>query len=578
MVHWSRIICTLASLGTLLGTSPLLATDCAGADLIVLHAQIVTMNPAQPAASALAVRDERIVAVGDDNVVKRCTDEHTETVDARGKTVLPGLIDVHAHAMLWAEGLLRNELDVSDSSVKSIPDIQRAVRERVARSSPGAWIRGSGWDDAKLAEHRYITRQDLDALSPNHPVYLEHVTGHLGTANSAALKLAGIGRDTPNPAGGVIEHDAAGELTGIVKDNAMRIVAGAIPPETTEFFAHAAAFATQRAAESGLTTIHDIWDGVRTFEREMRGYQQAYQQHQLKIRVQMGPGVASLQDAEDLVKIGVHTGFGDSHLKFGAVKMFADGGMGARTAAIYPPPPEGEPGTNLGLLIWKPEELQKTQQLLTAAGWQIATHAIGDRAINEVLDGYAATTNNLQLKDPRFRVIHCGISTPEVLRRLQQGHVLVDADPAFVYWIGSYFARYGAERARWAYPAKSYFDRGIVAGAGSDVPVTPISPWWGMWATVVRQEVESGAILAPEERISAQQALEMYTRNGAYLGFEEHDKGSLEVSKLADFILLDRNPLTVPVSEIKDTQVLATYVGGQVVYRNPNPSSSGRKN
>jgi predicted amidohydrolase YtcJ len=569
MAHGSRIISRLATLGIVLSASPVLAADCAGADLIVLHAQIVTMNPAQPAASALAVRDEHIVALGADDTVKACADAQTKTVDARGKIMLPGLIDVHAHAMLWAEGILRDELDLGDPAMKSIADIQRAVRERVARSSPVAWIRGSGWDDAKLAEHRYITRQDLDSLSPNNPVYLEHVTGHLGVANSAALKLAGIDRDTPNPPGGVIVHDTAGELTGIVKDNAMRVVAGAIPVETPEFFARAAVLASQRAAEVGLTTIHDIWDGVRPFQSEMRGYQDAYQQHQLKIRVHIGPGVASMKDAEDLVKIGVYTGFGDSHLKFGAVKMFADGGMGARTAAVYPPPPEGEPETNLGLLLWKAEDLQQVQRLLAAAGWQIATHAIGDRAINEVLDGYAATTKALQLKDPRFRIIHCGLSTPEVLRRLQQQHVLVDADPAFVYWIGSYFSRYGAERARWAYPAKSYFDHGIIAGAGSDVPVTPISPWWGLWAAVVRQEVKSGAVLAPEERDTPQQALEMYTRDGAYLGFEENEKGSLEVGKLADFIIVDRNPLAIPVAEIKDTIVLATYVGGSAVYERP---------
>ncbi len=329
----------------------------------------------------------------------------------------------------------------------------------------------------------------------------------------------------------------------------------------------AAKMASERAAAVGLTSIHDIWGGggLSTAE-DMVGYQDAHQRGWLKIRVQMAPGVATLADAERLAQSGVHTGFGDDHLKFGAAKMFADGGMGARTIAIYPPGLMENGKENLGLLIWSPEEMLKVHRILAQAGWQLSTHAIGDRAIDEVITSYATVTRELGLKDPRFRIIHCGVSTPAILKRLRDEHVLVDGDPAFVYWIGSWFKKYGPERERWSYPGKSYFDYGIVVAAATDVSVTPLSPWWGLWAAVERKELNTGEVLAPEERLSVRQALEMYTRNPAYIGFEEKEKGSLEAGKFADFIVIDRDPLSVPAEQLKDVQVLQTWVGGEMIY------------
>jgi predicted amidohydrolase YtcJ len=279
----------------------------------------------------------------------------------------------------------------------------------------------------------------------------------------------------------------------------------------------------------------------------------------------MAPLVSRPQDVERIKAMGVHTGFGDAHLKFGPIKIFSDGGMGARTIAIYPPPLQNEP-QNFGLLLWKSEDLEKTQQQLAALGWQLATHAIGDRAIDQVLDSYAKVAQLYPGRDLRNRVIHCGVATPAIQKRLKALNVLVDDNPPFIYWIGSWFEKYGPERVRWSYPAKSYFDNGIIVSGGSDVYVTPISPWWGIWAAVVRREQKSGQVLVPEERITVRQALQMYTLNGAYAGFEEKIKGSLEVGKLADFVVLDRNLLEVPSDELKDVKVLATFVGGQAIY------------
>ena len=552
----------------LLCAAPLrsLTANCADADLLLTNGHIITMDT-PPIVAAMAVRGGRILALGSAAELATCASSRTKVVDLGKQTVLPGLIDVHTHVMQWTKGLLRGEIDAGYPKVHSIAEIVTAVGERVKTSSAGSWIVGSSWDDSKLAEHRYVTRQDLDVVSPNNPVYMAHVSGHLAVANSAALRLAGITKDTPDPQGGVIERDSTGNPTGILKDTAMELLAGKLPVDPPDLDMRAAKLISEKAAEVGLTTLHDIFID----SGEMRGYQDAYARGWLKIRVQMSPQIGSIADAQRLANMGVHTGFGDDHLKFGAAKMFADGGMGARTIAIYPPGVLGEPD-NLGVLRWKPEDMQKAHLIAAAAGWQLETHAIGDRAIDEVLDSYAAVIKQLGLKDHRFRIVHAGISTPAVQKRMRELNVVVDGNPPFVYWIGSWFRKYGAERVRWSYPAKSYIDNGIVEAAGSDVNVMPLTPWWGIFAAVVRKELQTGEVLAPEERITVQQALTLYTRNGAYAGFEERDKGSLAPGKLADFIVIDRDVLGVPVDELKDVQVLQNWVGGLLIYENDKVS------
>jgi predicted amidohydrolase YtcJ len=281
-----------------------------------------------------------------------------------------------------------------------------------------------------------------------------------------------------------------------------------------------------------------------------------------------------MADAEKLAHSGIHTGFGDEHLKLGAAKMFADGGMGARTIAIYSPGVIGEPD-NLGVLRWTSPDMQKAHLLAARAGWQLETHAIGDRAIDQVLDSYSEVIKQLGLKDPRFRIVHAGISTPAVQKRMRELSVVIDGNPPFVYWIGSWFAKYGPQRVRWSYPAKSYIENGIIEAAGSDVDVTPISPWWGIWAAVERKELQTGQVLAPEERLTIQETLRLYTLNGAYAGFEEGQKGSLKPGKLADFIVVDRDVLSVPSELLKDVKVLKTYVGGTLIYQSEPASKAG---
>jgi len=548
---------------------PAIAQTCRDADLLVRNGHIITMDQDKPIATAMAVRDGKILAVGETRELAACANQRTQSLDLQGRTVLPGLIDVHTHAMEWVKSILRGEIDTGYPAVRSIEEIQAAVGHRAAAAPPGQWIIGSGWDDAKLAEKRYITRRDLDAVSPDHPVYLKHVSGHLAAVNGVALRLANITRESVDPPGGVIERDAHGEPTGILKDTATNLITPLLPKDPPDIDLSAAKLISAKAAEVGLTTIHDIF----LSPAEMRGYQDAHRNGWLKVRVQMSPRLASIADAETLAQMGVHTGFGDEMLKFGAAKMFADGGMGARTIAIYPPGVIGEPD-NLGVLRWRPADMQKAHLVAAAAGWQLETHAIGDRAIDEVLDSYAAVIQRLGLKDHRFRIVHAGISTPAVQKRIRELNVVIDGNPPFLYWIGSWFSKYGPERVRWSYPARSYIQNGIIEAAGSDVPVTPLNPWWGIWAAVVRRELDSGQVLAPEERISVQQALALYTRNGAFAGFEENFKGSLKPGKLADFVVVDRDVLAVPADELCDVQVLQTFLGGDKVYDRASDAQS----
>lgn len=566
----NRQVLTASCLGLLCVLSlPIFAeaAPCEDADLLLRNGHIITMESAQKIVTAMAVRDGKILAIGSDEELAGCASARTKVIDLQKRIILPGLIDVHTHLMEWTKGILRGEIVAGYPKVHSISDIKREVGARAATRKPNEWIQGAGWDDSKLAEHRYISHQDLDPVSPNNPVLLVHVSGHLSVANKAALALAGITKDTPDPQGGVIERDKSGQPTGILKDTAMLLVSKLLPEDQADIYVRAAKLASEKAAEVGLTTIHDIFISPE----DMRGYQEANQRGWLKIRVRMSPRIQNIADAEKLAAMGVHSGFGDEHLKFGAAKMFADGGMGARTIAIYPPGVIGEPD-NVGVLRWKAEDMQKAHLIAAAAGWQLETHAIGDRAIDQVLDSYARVIGQLGLKDPRFRIVHAGISTPAVQKRLHQLNVLVDGNPAFVYWIGSWFNKYGPERVRWSYPAKSYIENGVIEAAGSDVDVTPLSPWWGLWAAVVRKELQTGEVLAPEERITIQEALTLYTRNGAYAGFNEHETGSLELGKQADFIVVDRDVLTVPSDELKDVVVLETWVGGQRIFENPHQS------
>jgi hypothetical protein len=537
------------------------ATLACAQDILIVNGKIVTGDDRGSVAEAMVVRGDRIQAVGPAAQLRRQYGSGARLVDLKGRTVIPGLIDTHTHGLDWATSMVRGEIDLRYPEVKSIAEVQRLVGARAKSVQPGQWIRGLDWDDGTLAENRYVLKGDLDAAAPDNPVFLMHATGHLAAVNSAALKLAGISSKTADPVGGVIDRDAGGEPTGILKDGAMGLVMRLTPRATQEERVSAVGYFARACAEVGLTMIHDV--SLRP--EDLWAYQEARRRGLLKVRVRLAQLVDNQAALVRLRGMGVHTGFGDSWLKLGGAKIFADGGMAARTVAIYAPPVLNEPG-NIGILMWKTEDLQSFQMALAEQGWQLTTHAIGDRAIDQVIDSYARVAQKFPDRDLRNRIIHDGIATPAIQQRLKEWKILVDNNPPFVYFLGRHFSRYGRDRMRWIYPGKSYFDNGIMVSGGSDVYVTPLSPWFGLWAAVVRKEMMTGEVLAPEERLTVAQALRLYTYNGAYASFEEKDMGTIEAGKLANFVVIDRDLLTVPADQIKDIRVLATWNGGEMVY------------
>jgi predicted amidohydrolase YtcJ len=535
----------------------------AAAELLVLNGRVHTLDSARPEASALLVRGERVVAVGSDEEMRSRASKDARVVDLGGRTVLPGLIDTHTHLFDATTSRVAGNLDLGIPAVRSLAEAVAAVKDRVSKAAPGAWIVGDGWGESKWPERRYINRKDLDPVSPRNPVYLDHVSGHAAALNSEALRLSGITRETKDPPGGAIEHDADGEPTGVLKDTASALAKIDRTPLGPEKRLEVAERAGRDAAAVGLTTIHN---SILPLE-DAETYREADAQGRLGVRVLAIPFVPN-QGTEDalarLRALGAKTGERTGRVTWGAVKFMCDGGMAARTIAVTPPGPVDDP-KNLGLLGWETPKLAEAMKAVHAMGWQITAHGIGDRAIAQILDALEAALGPSP-GDHRSRIVHCGITTPALLERIRRMNVLVDHNPPFPYWIGDWFRNYGEERVLRSYRGKSYEDAGIVVSGGSDVGVTPLSPWWGVWAAVERKEYLTGEVLAPAERVDVRTALKWYTAGGAYAGFEEKDKGSLAPGRLADFIVLDRDPLSVPASELKDVQVLATAVGGEFVH------------
>ena len=498
-------------------------------------------------AEALAIHSGRIMKVGTNEEISPLIGPRTKVIDLKGKTVLPGLIDAHVH--LSSYGLALAQLDLRGT--KSIEELKSMVRKRAISLSKGEWILGRGWDQELFEERRYPTRWDLDEVAPDNPVFLKRVCGHLCVVNSKALEIASITKETKDPPRGKIDRDESGEPTGILRENAIDIVYKKIPPPNLEQLEEALARAIKEAVKRGLTTIHFICSD--RFPDELRALQLLRKEGRLLLRIYLIPPYDFLEKLEE---IGIFTGFGDSMLKIGAIKIIEDGSLGGRTAALE------EPYTDMpdkkGMLIYSPEELREMVLKIHKAGFQAAIHAIGDRAIRVTLD---AIENAVKLmpRDHRHRIEHASVLNPKLIERMKKLNVVAVCQPHFIF--SDFWAkeRVGPERARWVYALKSLMENVIVAGS-SDCPVEPIDPLKGIWAAVTRP------YLPENEKLTVEEAIEIYTKGGAYASFEEEEKGTIEEGKLADFIILSDDPTKIEPERIKDIKVEMTIVGGRVVY------------
>jgi hypothetical protein len=515
------------------------------ASLAVINARVVTLDHEKPYAQAVALHGNKIVAVGSNREIRRFTGSKTKIIDAENGTVVPGLVDCHVH--MTGLGFFLQSLDLRGTN--SIREMQHRL-ERYSRENPGkSWISGGRWDQELFAEKRLPTRWDLDEVSADRPVLLERVCGHIGVANSKALQLAGITRRTVVK-GGKVDLDAkTGEPDGIVRENALNMVSKAIPKPSLEQLEEASLLASKKAVEAGLTCVHWLVDSAD----EVRVLRKLDSEGKLPLRVYMGISIQLLQELEGswLLKDD-----GKGMVKTGFVKILADGSLGAHTAALNRPYAD-KPETR-GILLYSQETLEALVLKAHKAGFQVAIHAIGDRAVDAALKAYEKALRAFPRTDHRHRIEHCSILTPSLIRRMRNLNLIASVQPHFVvsdFWL---IDRVGKKRARWVYPFKTLLRNGLAVVSGSDCPVEDINPLLGIWAAAKKN--------ISQERLTVEEALETYTSSAAYASFDEGKKGSIKVGKTADLTILSDGLRSACSMMAKCITVKATIVDGRVAY------------
>lgn len=498
----------------------------------------------------MAVAKGRIIAVGGD--LSRYAGPGTRRIDARGATVIPGLIDAHAHMRGLGELLESKDL----RAVATVAAVAELVRQEAVRRPAGEWIVMRNWDQTNWGG-AFPEARDLDEVAGGRPVFLRRVDGHAAWVNSKALDLAGVTRETRDPPGGKILRDAEGHPTGVLIDRAMGLVSAHIPPAAPQQVKRQLALAARECARLGLTTVHDA--GVSA--TELAAYRELIAAGELPVRVYaMIGGEGELW--RDYLEKGPEIG---EYLTVRSIKLFADGALGSRGAALWQDYSD-EPG-NQGLLLTTREALDRVAQAAVAHGFQVNTHAIGDRANRVVLEAYAAALGGKN--DRRFRIEHAQVVSLPDFQRFADSSIIASMQAAHatsdMRWAPR---RLGPDRVAGAYAWQRFLKLGVPVANGSDFPVEKPNPMLGLYAAVTRQDLkgEPAAGWMPDQRMSREQALKSWTLDGAYAAFEEKIKGSLEVGKLADFLILDRDVMSVPAREIADTKVRMTVLGGRIVH------------
>ena len=589
-IHWNRLP-ACASIVAL--AASIAYAQAPAADLVLIHGRILTVDANDSIAQAVAIRHGVILKVGTDAEIQALAAPGAKVIDLHGRTATPGLIDTHAHI---ADGGVEELYGVQLSDATSVAEIVSRVKAKVALMKPGEWITGSGWDEGKLAERRYVTATDLDAVAPSNPVWLMHTTGHYGVANSLALRLAHITAATPDPTAGTIDRDATThQPTGVLKEeSAMEPVARLIPATTPEQMRAGILHIQQILHSEGMTAVKD----PDIFQLQWDAYKALLDSGQLKERVcvlwHAGTTVAEAQHA--LYEINavprLPNSLGDGRLLSCGAKIYMDGSGGARTGWVYDDwfrnATTPEPG-NHGYPHLDPEVYRQMVRLFHQAGVPVGTHAVGDRAMDWVVDTYALVEReSAEQGQPhpglRHSIIHANLPTPHAMDVMADLQKKYDAgypemQPGFLWWIGDiYAASYGTEttgkaRGQHLEPFKTLQSRGILWSGGSDYSVTPIAARYGLWASIARQTAKGTFGLHPfgmAESIDAKTALRSYTAWGARQMFLEDKIGTLEPGKRADIAVWDRDIYTVPTDQIKEMKCLMTLLDGEVVYQSPD--------
>jgi predicted amidohydrolase YtcJ len=527
-------------------------------DLFLYNGRIVTMDPNQPKATAIAIRGGKIAAVGSDNEAAEAAGSKAEAIDLKGRTATPGLNDAHAHPM--SVGFALADLNLASPPNRSIADLVTLVQRETQRRPPGSWIVGRGYDQARLDDQRHPTRHNLDEISPDHPVLLMRACHHIAVANSRALALANVSAATPDPDGGTIDRDEHGEPTGVVRETAMEMVRAMIGQPTVDQMTEALFLGGKAFLASGVTSTAEA--GIHRPE-EMHAYQQLREQGKLPVRTYLMMIIDEMLDP--LIQTGIRTGLGDTWIRIGPAKLFSDGSIGGRTARMRRPY-EGE-AENVGLWMLPPDEIKQKVLKAHTAGFQVGIHAIGDAAIELILDAYEEAMWAAPRPDPRHRIEHCSIIDEGLLARIAKLGVVPIPGTSFLHTFrDAYIQNLGMDRLRYTYGMASFALHRIIAAASSDAPVVPPSATVGLQTMMTRLDSKGNAVW-PEEAISLDDALRAYTVNGAYASFEEKIKGTLAPGYLGDVTVFETDLRSVNPGEIGNVQVDLTIADGNVVYQ-----------
>jgi predicted amidohydrolase YtcJ len=564
----------LSALASLACLSAFTQTSGSTADVIYIHANVYTgmLAKGQPnsilRAEAIAVRSDRIQAVGKNAEIEKLKGPQTHVIDLGGHFVMAGFNDAHLH--LADAGL--QKLNVDLTGVKTLQEFRARVLAGLERASPGEWILGGGWDETLWPGETLPTRLDLDEVSGGHPVFLDRVDGHLAVANSRALQLANVTSTSLDPQGGLIDRDKNGQPTGILRDSAQQAVRAVIPPPTREQRRRGIEVVLADLAAHGITSAQDYspaWENFEIYEElEKEG----------KLTARISEWLPFNDSIEELKKKRDSHPRTDLMLHTGMAKAFMDGSLGGHTAALLEP--YSDDPKNTGLLRYDPAELNEMAQERVLAGFQLGFHAIGDKAVQMALDAFAvaekaARSQNVKAADGgddfRLRVEHAQVTTPAQIARFQDLKVIASMQPSHLLtdmrWAQE---RIGPKRASTSYAWAAFLDEGVALAFGTDYPVEPVTPFRGLYSAVTRKSEDGKQEYFPEQKLTVDQAIAAYTTGSAFAEFEEKEKGELAPGMLADFVVLDRDFTAVAPERVLATKVLRTVVGGRTVYESQN--------
>jgi predicted amidohydrolase YtcJ len=523
-----------------------------------INGKVFTVNDSQPYAEAVVVEDGLIMFVGSTNKANKYIDEQTEVIDLQDKLMLPGFIDSHLHFTSGGYYLLGINLRPALSKEEFV-----FILKDYVKGKEGRWVTGGRWDHESWQDKSLPTKELIDSITPNTPVFVSRIDGHMGLANSKALELAGITSETQNPAGGLIVKDTeTGEPTGILKDNAMDLVFDIIPDKSFEENIEAALRSLQEAKKLGITTVHDM-----TQAGELEAYQEVERMGTLTCRIY---SIWPINGYDEIVRSGITAGNDEGLIKRGALKGYADGSLGASTAWFFEPYFQDTTTIGLPMDIVTNGDLEKWAIDADRNRLQLCVHAIGDRANSYMLDLYERISKNNSPWERRFRVEHAQHLRYSDIKRFSKLNVIASVQPYHCIDDGVWAEkRIGKERLKYTHPYKSFLNNNVTVAFGTDWPVAPLNPLLGIYAAVTRRTVDNinpdGWI--PEQKISVEDAIKCYTLNAAYVGFEENIKGSIEEGKLADMVVLSEDILILDPVKIKDVKIDMTIFNGEIIFR-----------